>query len=1181
MWIDGGREECVLVFTEAERRRPINFRELRGCLRVLELWGARLAGCTVVVELDNSASVGASQGMFSKAEDMQELIRRMFERCETFSITLRVIHTPGVSLGRPDAVSRGHLVARPRQRVTAATFSALEARFGPFAEIMGPEAGHPGSDARAGARALWLHPTFDTVASALRLVMERLTLDPATCARGVVVVPWAPEAAWWGLVRHFAVVGHMTPCTCYLEHNRLGSWQPVESRRGALLLRFPRAAGAVAAPLSAMIALGREDRGEFGAAWSVSAAAPLPTGSILYSALRIGDVARRDLEARHGREEAGTLYLTLEAFDGSGAVSCAWLRRSDARGADPGVFVLDRRSYDWQGSGKTAGFLVEPCALWLVGHCATLVSTAHWRFDFRRAERETRSVTDAMSWARLSSQMGGERDAAASADALVALGAALAGLSIDASAEDVSADSAPPPMSGLHRRAEGPVLQAARSAARGEIAAATAAPASITGRVLQQQRATGVLCWGCRAVLGTHGRDSWVCNGGRGLVHDRLECVAMAEQRDFVLDELASADGEGGPVEPGASCEPRGPVDDQTGTSSGGEADPLVVRAAAPDPSEWLPHGQRPTHVPLAQRRPRRDGGAVGSAFVAGPAPPVRELLAASRVQPGVLPSELALHGSCEPCDPIEARGGAPGRDHVHGRGGGRGRGHDGGGDTAPVVGDDAAAIAVSRTISTREARMRSDYHPDRLAKVGRCLRGECACGDEHDMRCTECDVGFHGAVCGELVRGFTLVGVFRCARCRAVEMSGGDPRGFFEGAIPPALFDSGLHTMMLDLTTNAEATGGGFADFYARMEEWRVSRGGGDVRSPLDSEESFKAFLAWIVLERDRALSLHSMWRNAASLLSRIRPADEIWTNRGAVRKLYKKLAKIHGRVPEPDTATTPRMMAVLSDVIDEQFVPALARRNTVLFDLECHGLRVGEATGDTHGVLAPACRILTRHSDGCVFVEITIEDSKTGFSRIVTVIGETLGRGRVRLAQHLRELWAEYDYHIVKRDEGDYRVEYPDYYVLRVGLMGLTEPRLETLLAVLDESACADARKHAKQSRIHAARRTRAGAPAAQRYLDVTGGRQGSAGMARVALELTRAGFGGDRMTVLGGPLIRSTSGGLAAHPLHFPLDPASTYGKITGCIGLAYTRVCEERVRPATIPTSIAVTTRPARL
>ena len=38
-WLDGGREEEVLIFTRAERRRPINFRELRGCLRVLELWG--------------------------------------------------------------------------------------------------------------------------------------------------------------------------------------------------------------------------------------------------------------------------------------------------------------------------------------------------------------------------------------------------------------------------------------------------------------------------------------------------------------------------------------------------------------------------------------------------------------------------------------------------------------------------------------------------------------------------------------------------------------------------------------------------------------------------------------------------------------------------------------------------------------------------------------------------------------------------------------------------------------------------------------------------------------------------------------------------------------------------------------------------------------------------------------
>lgn len=41
-WIDGAREETMLMFTEAERRRPINFRELRGTLRAFEMWGPRI-----------------------------------------------------------------------------------------------------------------------------------------------------------------------------------------------------------------------------------------------------------------------------------------------------------------------------------------------------------------------------------------------------------------------------------------------------------------------------------------------------------------------------------------------------------------------------------------------------------------------------------------------------------------------------------------------------------------------------------------------------------------------------------------------------------------------------------------------------------------------------------------------------------------------------------------------------------------------------------------------------------------------------------------------------------------------------------------------------------------------------------------------------------------------------------
>jgi hypothetical protein len=60
VWLDGGREETQLRFTEAEQRRPINWRELLGIVRVLSVWGARLQGRLVLIESDNMAAVGAA-----------------------------------------------------------------------------------------------------------------------------------------------------------------------------------------------------------------------------------------------------------------------------------------------------------------------------------------------------------------------------------------------------------------------------------------------------------------------------------------------------------------------------------------------------------------------------------------------------------------------------------------------------------------------------------------------------------------------------------------------------------------------------------------------------------------------------------------------------------------------------------------------------------------------------------------------------------------------------------------------------------------------------------------------------------------------------------------------------------------------------------------------------------------
>ena len=82
--------------------------------------GERLRGRTVLVETDNMAAYGAARKLSSKSEDMQELVRRLLEAGEKYGFELKVTHTPGEKLDRPDQTSRGDAVEEPRARLSAA-----------------------------------------------------------------------------------------------------------------------------------------------------------------------------------------------------------------------------------------------------------------------------------------------------------------------------------------------------------------------------------------------------------------------------------------------------------------------------------------------------------------------------------------------------------------------------------------------------------------------------------------------------------------------------------------------------------------------------------------------------------------------------------------------------------------------------------------------------------------------------------------------------------------------------------------------------------------------------------------------------------------------------------------------------------------------------------------------------
>ena len=146
----------------------------------------------------------------------------MLEAAEKHGITIRFTHTPGIKLDRPDQTSRGDPVEEPRVRFNAESYHLLSRAHGPFTELMGAERQHGGNGSATGKAAIWVHPTFNTVGSALRRLGERLMAPDGERARGVVVVPDDGAPKWNQLLRHFNVVGRRPEGDQHLEMSKHG-----------------------------------------------------------------------------------------------------------------------------------------------------------------------------------------------------------------------------------------------------------------------------------------------------------------------------------------------------------------------------------------------------------------------------------------------------------------------------------------------------------------------------------------------------------------------------------------------------------------------------------------------------------------------------------------------------------------------------------------------------------------------------------------------------------------------------------------------------------------------------------------------------------------------------------------------------------------------------------------------
>ena len=447
-----------------------------------------------------------------------------------------------------------------------------------------------------------------------------------------------------------------------------------------------------------------------------------------------------------------------------------------------------------------------------------------------------------------------------------------------------------------------------------------------------------------------------------------------------------------------------------------------------------------------------------------------------------------------------------------------------------------------------------------RLKLVCECIDGCCGVVAEPKTACRGgCGRSLHMLSCAKVGKGYAALGNFKCHRCMALEL--------VEVGLPTVeVLSNAAVTMLYEMTQGAEATAGAYAEF-AKLEELYASgmgmqASGGRLVLPHSNKTAFKNFLTWLTFDHDRALSLQTVVIGAESMMSKLGLQNV--AKDPDVKAHVKKLMSEHGLESTPSTAATPAMLKALPIVIDARFSSDYLRSRWLIEMLleGVGGLRIGEAVGggDFHGLLANNCSIITNSVEPAdawaqEVVEVKIEHSKTGFSRYVDMAGLT-EKSKIPVAGAMRQFWRAAGIETTVVPEAGMMVERPDFWVVRVSLLGMNARQLVDFKGWLLASRWESIARHAKHSANAAGVRDSAQGAGSQakKYVNIAGGRGSSDDIATALAEVNAYLFellptkSADKrhpsVSVVPGPLICTTVGKYIGL---MPLASSSTHGTV----------------------------------
>ena len=181
------------------------------------------------------------------------------------------------------------------------------------------------------------------------------------------------------------------------------------------------------------------------------------------------------------------------------------------------------------------------------------------------------------------------------------------------------------------------------------------------------------------------------------------------------------------------------------------------------------------------------------------------------------------------------------------------------------------------------------------------------------------------------------------------------------------------------------------------------------------------------------------------------------------------------------------------------------------------------------------------------------TLEDSKTKFGRRMVIAGKTRGSLAFEAALYVKGLWKESGFAIKEEMRDGMRILRPDYFVLRVSLLGMQKAMITRFAGMLEackEPAVAVLGKYSARKVLERGLVNETDGEE-KKYVNIAGGARESDALAGALQWVQSIGLG-RFANVVPGPLLRATDGKKITH---MPLQTGSAYAHLSKAMEKAY--------------------------